>query len=134
MKRFRFDENGQDLIEYALVAPLFFLLVFAIVEAGVLLLAYGSVANAAREGARAAIVPPGAACDITCLDERAATAALQSTIGLDPAALTITVNRTATTLGVNVNYVAPLLTAPVITALGGTDSVTIQATAVMNTE
>ena len=49
-------DEGQDLVEFALVAPLLFLLLFGIMEFGVAVWRYNTVANAAREGARAAIM------------------------------------------------------------------------------
>jgi len=48
--------RGQAMVEFALVAPLFFLLVFAIIEAGRFILYYETLSNATREGARYAIV------------------------------------------------------------------------------
>lgn len=48
--------RGQALVEFALVAPLFFLLLFAIVEAGRFMLFYETLNSATREGARYAIV------------------------------------------------------------------------------
>lgn len=47
---------GQALTEFALVAPLFFLLLFAIIEGGRFILYYETLSNATREGARYAIV------------------------------------------------------------------------------
>jgi hypothetical protein len=43
-------------VEFALVAPLFFLIVLALIEAGRFMLFYETLANATREGARYAIV------------------------------------------------------------------------------
>lgn len=43
-------------MEFALVAPLFFLVLFAIIEAGRFMLYYETLNNATREGARYAIV------------------------------------------------------------------------------
>jgi len=48
--------RGQAVTEFALVAPLFFLLVFAIIEGGRFILYYETLSNATREGARYAIV------------------------------------------------------------------------------
>ena len=48
-------DEGQDLVEFALVAPLLFLLLFGIMEFGVAVWHYNTIANAAREGARTAI-------------------------------------------------------------------------------
>jgi Flp pilus assembly protein TadG len=49
-------ERGQSLVEFALVLPLFLLLFFAIVDFGSAVFTYNSLTNAAREGARLAIV------------------------------------------------------------------------------
>ena len=47
---------GQAMVEFALVAPLFFLLLFGIIEAGRFIFYYETLNNATREGARYAIV------------------------------------------------------------------------------
>jgi hypothetical protein len=47
---------GQALAEFALVAPIFFVLLFAIIEGGRFMIYYETLNNAAREGARYAIV------------------------------------------------------------------------------
>ena len=47
---------GQALAEFALVAPVFFLLLFAIIEGGRFMFYYETLNNATREGARYAIV------------------------------------------------------------------------------
>lgn len=52
----RRHSRGQALVEFALVAPLFFLILFAIIEAGRFMLYYEMLNNATREGARYAIV------------------------------------------------------------------------------
>ena len=48
--------RGQAMVEFALVAPIFFLMVFAIIEGGRFMLYYQTLNNAVREGARYAIV------------------------------------------------------------------------------
>ncbi len=48
--------GGQALVEFALIAPLFFLLLFGIIEAGRFIFYYETLNNATREGARYAIV------------------------------------------------------------------------------
>ena len=47
---------AQALVEFALVAPIFFLLLFAIIEGGRFMMYYQTLNNATREGARYAIV------------------------------------------------------------------------------
>ena len=49
-------ERGQALVEFALVAPIVFLLLFGIIEGGRFILYYETLNNATREGARYAIV------------------------------------------------------------------------------
>jgi hypothetical protein len=51
--------GGQALPEFALIAPLFFLLLFGIIEAGRFIYYYEVLSNATREGARYAIVHSG---------------------------------------------------------------------------
>jgi Flp pilus assembly protein TadG len=45
-------EKGQNLVEFAMVVPIFLILVFAIVDFGMGFHAWITVTNAAREGAR----------------------------------------------------------------------------------
>ena len=48
----RNGEKGQNLVEFAMVVPIFLILVFAIVDFGMGFHAWITVTNAAREGAR----------------------------------------------------------------------------------
>lgn len=50
------SEKGASAVEFALIAPLLFILTFGIIEFAVLLFDKAVVTNASREGARAAIV------------------------------------------------------------------------------
>jgi hypothetical protein len=52
----RRPQQGQALAEFALVAPIFFMLLFGIIEAGRFIIYYETLNNATREGARYAIV------------------------------------------------------------------------------
>ena len=52
----RRGERGAELVEFALISVLFFMLVFGIMEFGRGIWIYGTVAHVAREGARFAIV------------------------------------------------------------------------------
>lgn len=95
-------EGGQALAEFALVAPLFFLLLFGVIEAG-RFVSYSELLNGAtREGARYAIVngansltcptgppfPGSPACDTDGSDVH--DAVRRSAIALLPSALTVT--------------------------------------------
>jgi len=56
------SERSQSLVEFALVVPMLLILVFGVIDFGMGLRSYLSVASATREGARFAVVgiPPGA--------------------------------------------------------------------------
>jgi Flp pilus assembly protein TadG len=57
MHRFRrFKRRGATAVEFAIVAPLFVLLVFGVIEFGRALMVKQIITNAAREGARRAII------------------------------------------------------------------------------
>ena len=57
-------EKGAELIEFALVFPLLLLIVFGIMDFGLLFQRYETVTNAAREGARIAVLPGYAQADV----------------------------------------------------------------------
>jgi Flp pilus assembly protein TadG len=48
----REDERGQAMVEFALVAPVFFLILFAIIQLGLMFAAQNGVVSAVRETAR----------------------------------------------------------------------------------
>ena len=52
----RAGRRGQAMVEFALIAPVFFLVLFAIIEGGRFMFYYETLNHAAREGARYAIV------------------------------------------------------------------------------
>ena len=60
-RRRREGEKGQSLVEFALVVPIFLLLVFAIIDFGFGFHAWLTVTNSAREGARIGAVRATAA-------------------------------------------------------------------------
>ena len=51
------SEEGAEIIEFALVAPLLILLFAAIVDFGNMFRSFEAVTNAAREGARVGVLP-----------------------------------------------------------------------------
>ncbi len=74
--------RGQALVEFALVVPLFLLLVAGMIDFGMGLSSSITVTNAAREGARLGIINPNA----TAIESRARSIAL----GLDQTKVTVT--------------------------------------------
>ena len=57
-------ERGSELIEFALVFPLLLMVVLAIADFGFLFQRYEVLTNAAREGARVAVLPGYTTADI----------------------------------------------------------------------
>lgn len=112
-------EDGAAAVEFAIVASLFFLLVFGIIDFGFAFHSWNNTANAAREGARRGAV------DSTVQDVIDRTKAAAST--LDPTKLTVDVTCSHVTgvfsptvcgsglvegdiVRVNVNYVYNMIT------------------------
>ena len=83
-RRLRKGEQGQALVEMALILPLFFLLLFGVIEMARIGYSYITVSNATREGGRTATIG-GTDVNITNSIKNAATS-------LDPASLTITIS------------------------------------------
>jgi len=128
-------EGGQSLVEFALVLPIFLLVLFAIVDFGMAFHAWIAVTNSAREGARLGAVRGPA----TEIEQR-----VRDTTGtLDQANLTVTVTNAEGDPGdsviVDVSYAYSLMT-PMADLLalvsGGTisDSLTLSSTADMRLE
>ena len=92
---------GQAMVEFALVAPMFFLLLFGIIEAGRFIFYYETLSHATREGARYAIVngantlgcpsgpaaPGSSACDTA--GDNVVTRVRQSAFGLVGGSVTV---------------------------------------------
>jgi Flp pilus assembly protein TadG len=77
-------ERGAELIEFALTLPLMLLVVLGIIEFGFVFREYGVVTNAAREGARIAVLPAYSVADA----EDRIDIYLQAS-GMDPADATV---------------------------------------------
>ena len=72
MRKMR-EERGSELIEFALVCPLLLMVVLAIVDFGFMFQRYEVVTNAAREGARVAVLPGYSNADVQTRVETYAT-------------------------------------------------------------
>jgi Flp pilus assembly protein TadG len=73
-------EKGAELIEFALVFPLLLLVMVGIMDFGLLFQRYETVTNAAREGARVAVLPGYAQADVQArVTQYLATAGLTET-------------------------------------------------------
>ena len=69
------SERGAELVEFALCFPLLLIVVLGILDFGFLFQRYEVVTNAAREGARVAVLPGYASADVTDRVEQYLTAA-----------------------------------------------------------
>lgn len=81
MGRRRTGQRGQGLTEFALIFPIFILLVVVVFDFGRAIYAYHTISNAARGGARVAIIDQNTS--------RVQAAALGDTIGVNPDDVTI---------------------------------------------
>ena len=131
-------ESGQDLVEYALVLPLFLLLMFSTIEFGFLFFQYTMVVNAAREGARTGIVVDTTACGRDCLEDRIEAAVRSKMTSVDPHKVVVTslwptVNYQPL-VQVTVRYQTGFITGALIEEMGGNGSVTLASTATMQRE
>ena len=84
MIRRRSERRGQTLVEFALILPVFLLLLMGIFDFGRAVYAYNTISNAARQAVRLAIVDQEPAK----IQDLAAQHA--SSLGIDPSTVTIT--------------------------------------------
>lgn len=68
-RRLRRSQSGTALIEFAIVAPTFFLILYALIVFGMALALKQSVTNAAAEGARSAVGLTGTAAETQAVAE-----------------------------------------------------------------
>lgn len=124
-------QPGQSLVEFALLLPLLLLVLLGIAEFTIGVLAYNTLADAARQGARYGIIH-SADGDIPAIEARAR----EATGWLDQDALTFTVvfDRTNRTVQVTADYDLNLITGIIIQAVGGSPTLSLQAVSTMQIE
>jgi Flp pilus assembly protein TadG len=136
-------DNGAELIEFALTLPLLLLVVLGIIEFGFMFHEYEVVTNAAREGARIAVLPAYSAADaqaraVQYLQASGLVAAqitpLPAVTG--PTAVPIGGGKCVSTMTVNVSYSHPVpFISGIIQYFGGTfAAVTLHGTSTMRSE
>lgn len=134
------NEAGQDLVEYALVLPLFFMLIVGAIEFSLLFFQYAMVTNAAREGARAGVVMESTGCSKSCLEANVREAARANIVGMDLDKLTIDPELDDPVPGkipqvrVEVRYETSLMTKLLIEQVGGNGDIILVSTATMQRE
>jgi Flp pilus assembly protein TadG len=131
------DESGQDLLEFGLTLPLLVLLLFGIVESGLIYFSFNTITNAAREGARYGAVSPANEGPSTCASPSGAIgsqAVCRFAAGLDPAQVTYRAIRSGQTVALQVTYRYAFASGLVSRAFGGSPSLTLTANSAMRTE
>ena len=102
-------ESGQALVEMALVLPILFLLLFAVVEMAIIGFSYITVQNAVSAGANMAVIGG--------TDAQVTTAIKQASPGLDTNLFTIQINRlTVPDITISLSYPVDLIV-PVVPGL-----------------
>ncbi len=79
------SEDGAQLVEFALVLPMLLLVVLGIAEFGFIFQRYEVMTNAAREGARIAVLPGYSTADVRARVAAYVTAGRVPTTGTNPA-------------------------------------------------
>lgn len=134
------SETGAEVVEFALTLPLLLLVVLGIIEFGFLFREYEVVTNAAREGARIAILPSYTDADVTArVNDYLETAGLDLDLAVvDPgdAVPTPVGGACVSMVPVNVTYSHPILFLSGIASYFDTTigTVTLTATSSMRTE
>jgi Flp pilus assembly protein TadG len=106
IRDFRGDEQGALIVEFALIVPILFFLVFGIVDFGRAYFTMNNLAAAVREGARyASVVPnPPAASDTSTIQQRVIDFS-QTFGGIPLQKSQVTYSYSSETVTVSANYV-----------------------------
>ena len=142
MRRRRRSDSGAELIELALVLPILLIVIAGIIDFGFLFQRYEAVTNAAREGARLAILPDFSDADVqervrqyldaSGLDRNAAVVPVPAR-----STLSLSAGSNVDVVSVYVFYPAQFLSlGPIIQLVGGStrSSIMLKGTSVMRTE
>jgi hypothetical protein len=142
VRRRRRSDSGAELIELAIVLPILLIVVAGIVDFGFLFRRYEAITNAAREGARVAILPNFNDVDVqervkqyidsTGLDRNASVVPLPT-----HSTLTLSTGATVDVVTVHVFYPAEFsYLGPFLQLVGGShrDSIMLKGTSVMRSE
>jgi Flp pilus assembly protein TadG len=116
--------RGQSLVEYAILVPIFLVILAVITDLGRITYCYSTIYNSAREGARYGIIQPTDAAGIEAKARNIA-------FGLDQTALTVvSVQPDDDHIQVTVTYTFTAIT-PVVASLLGANPITLDSQAVM---
>ncbi len=133
-------QRGQQLVEFALLLPLLLLLLMGIIEFGIAVFRYDTIANASREIARYGIVHPKVdeneqeeIMKQFVIDEmpRWTTGLISESLVITPTVIDSVWRKT---VFVTVTYEHQFLTGPVIASLGGNPNIQLRAISTMYSE
>jgi TadE-like protein len=134
------SERGAELIEFALVFPTLLLVMLGIIDFGFLFQRYEVVTNAAREGARVAILPGYSDADVTArVNQYLTSGGLtgMSSVAVGPTQAVAVGSQCITLRPVTVSYDhAFVFVGPIVGLLGGSGfgNKTLHATSSMRSE
>lgn len=131
------DDRGQDVLEFGLTLPLLVLLLFGIIESGLIFHSLGTITNAAREGARYGAISPADEGPATCAAPSGAIGAqavCRWAESLDPSQVTYRATRSGQTLALQVTYRYAFASGLVSQALGASPTLTLTANSTMRAE
>jgi Flp pilus assembly protein TadG len=131
--------KGAELIEFALVLPVLLMVVAGIIDFGFLFQGYEVVTNAAREGARIAVLPGYAQADVQArVASYVSTSGLPNTPATSMALATVVTGAGANVDVVNVTVTYPYrmsILGPIASLFGGSfGTITLTAVSSMRTE
>lgn len=90
-KRSSGEERGAAALEFALVAPIFIMLLFGVISFGLVFAQQLALSNGARQAARAGVVT-----GVTCKQIYAQARDASGTVGMSSGSVTVTITRGAT--------------------------------------
>ena len=136
MKRFRDDVRGQAMVEFALVLPLLLILLIGVFEFGRAWNVYHAVTDAARLGARSAVVadPVTTQASVYAIVRRALS---RAAIDTNNATISMTGWRTGSGTPASINIQVPyqfVFLKPFLHWSNNKASITLQSTFVMRNE
>jgi Flp pilus assembly protein TadG len=102
----RRKRRGAAVVEFAIVAPLFFLLVFAMIEYGRMVMVSQIITNASREGARQAVLDGATNSEVTnAVDEFLESSSIQGAeVTTIPSDISTAVYGDAVTVSVSIDF------------------------------
>jgi len=135
------DDTGAELIELAIVLPILLLVVAAIMDFGFMFQRYEVVTNAAREGARVAVLPgygiPQAQARVSTYLTSAGLTATAPAPSVVYGTQTLPGGLVVSTATVTVQYPSQFaFIGPIVAMIGGSgwNTITLQASSVMRVE